>query len=1029
MSQDRKTSFIEALGIDRFYELEGRRISNLSPGLNLLFGPNEAGKTTLLQFIRSIFFGFPQKVPRDWGGRIYFKDRDLGKAIIIERLGGTRKGRLTIRTGDGEKLSSAYLANITRGANERIFRNCFAFGLDELQSMSSLEEKEVKEAIFAAASGTSPENLKKIRTFFNEHEDTIFKPRGQRPKLNRLIHELKDVDMKIRELQKEIKDTSKEEEEISALKGRLPSLDKTIHGIRGEIVHLELIEQLYDKWLQFCHLEDDLKSQEVDTTDFLIEEGIEQRLNALLEHREKLAREKKAIEEEIREIGEKASRLVVDEALVEKSEEIFMISKKYNYILEIVKQREELSARKNLLEERLDSLSTSLGTGLRRNEAQSVEHDTSFVTRKKTSSLYSKLKALEDNVHGLRKELDALGDTLSELQSKADYTELKIKDVTLKRKRLEEGQKKAHSLFSSYEKLLSEQKILTNEISMTRASLRQYMLPIPLLTAGIAYILLREGITSNTLISIMIIILTCIMLGNVYLVFRKKQRIRDTGEKLDAIMEEMGRLKNEILALYHDNRHLLTQTSHSAHFNLQNQGKDLLRRIVFQFSLSLEALNGHERHLQDTWKETQEKIYGATERIEQLRSSISNKEELYSRRKSELTTILKQYGLEEMVDEAVFFQYLDRLERAKELMGEITSLEVRLTEIQGILDRFMKDASSSLEGVLSVDKGHLDSAKEIYRALQGIKDQITENMGKRDLLEELEKQQQKKEKELEETVMELKNYEIEIGRILDTIQAKDVDEFWQLFEKIKKNQGLEREISILSIELSQVGEDFRAIFSRYKRDELRVCVQDLKAKLSELHEKRDEILKAIGSYKEKIRQIQKKDRLKELRQRREQLLTETQHLAHKWAVIRIGAAIFQQAKRSFEEKSQPEVIRLGSKYFNVFTHGKYEKIYLDMERGSITVSDGPGRLKEISELSRGTREQLFLALRFGYILTLPTNLPVIMDDILVNFDDQRQRFAALALDELARKKQIFFFTCHKSTMDSFKADSSKTFTV
>jgi len=73
-------------------------------------------------------------------------------------------------------------------------------------------------------------------------------------------------------------------------------------------------------------------------------------------------------------------------------------------------------------------------------------------------------------------------------------------------------------------------------------------------------------------------------------------------------------------------------------------------------------------------------------------------------------------------------------------------------------------------------------------------------------------------------------------------------------------------------------------------------------------------------------------------------------------------------------------------------------------------------------LSRGTAEQLYLAIRLGLIARLGrvgAALPVLMDDVLVNFDPERRRGAAEAVWQLAGQRQIVFFTCHPETAAAF----------
>ncbi len=84
------------------------------------------------------------------------------------------------------------------------------------------------------------------------------------------------------------------------------------------------------------------------------------------------------------------------------------------------------------------------------------------------------------------------------------------------------------------------------------------------------------------------------------------------------------------------------------------------------------------------------------------------------------------------------------------------------------------------------------------------------------------------------------------------------------------------------------------------------------------------------------------------------------------------------------------------------------------------VADQVGARKDIPDLSRGTAEELYLALRFGLVREFARRaepLPVIMDDILVNFDPKRAKEACEALAELSKDQQVLLFTCHPETVD------------
>ena len=104
----------------------------------------------------------------------------------------------------------------------------------------------------------------------------------------------------------------------------------------------------------------------------------------------------------------------------------------------------------------------------------------------------------------------------------------------------------------------------------------------------------------------------------------------------------------------------------------------------------------------------------------------------------------------------------------------------------------------------------------------------------------------------------------------------------------------------------------------------------------------------------------------------------------------------------------------------MLTDGKYTKINLESEE---SISADTANIKKWNELSRGTKEQLYLALRLGYAsnyskdkTTLKSNgradLPLIIDDAFVNFDYTRTHNAIKCLIDFSKTNQILFFTCH-----------------
>ena len=113
-------------------------------------------------------------------------------------------------------------------------------------------------------------------------------------------------------------------------------------------------------------------------------------------------------------------------------------------------------------------------------------------------------------------------------------------------------------------------------------------------------------------------------------------------------------------------------------------------------------------------------------------------------------------------------------------------------------------------------------------------------------------------------------------------------------------------------------------------------------------------------------------------------------------------------------------MRKASEHFRRMTGGAYEKVEAIMGEQEIQVVESTGRARPVTELSRGTAEQLYLAMRFAFIdeyVEHSEPVPVLMDDVLVNFDAGRSSAASDAIVEFSQKHQVLLLTCHEQTVE------------
>jgi uncharacterized protein YhaN len=142
-------------------------------------------------------------------------------------------------------------------------------------------------------------------------------------------------------------------------------------------------------------------------------------------------------------------------------------------------------------------------------------------------------------------------------------------------------------------------------------------------------------------------------------------------------------------------------------------------------------------------------------------------------------------------------------------------------------------------------------------------------------------------------------------------------------------------------------------------------------------------------------------------------------LATEYLEQQIGATLLAKAIALYREKNQDPLLKLAGQYFSTLTCGAFSALVIDdvgNERALRGVRSSNGTHLDLDAMSDGTRDQLFLALRLAYIemhCDKGTPCPVILDDVLMAFDDARTAAALRAIRDLSRKTQVLVFTHHE----------------
>lgn len=143
-----------------------------------------------------------------------------------------------------------------------------------------------------------------------------------------------------------------------------------------------------------------------------------------------------------------------------------------------------------------------------------------------------------------------------------------------------------------------------------------------------------------------------------------------------------------------------------------------------------------------------------------------------------------------------------------------------------------------------------------------------------------------------------------------------------------------------------------------------------------------------------------------------------------WQVVAATGLVLDAVRKLYEAERQPETLQEASRYLERLTDGHYMRVWTPLGENVLKVDDAEGHPLPVEVLSRGTREQLFLALRLALVSSYArrgVELPLVLDDVLVNFDSQRAKSAATVLRDFAGAgHQLLVFTCHEHVWKLFK---------
>jgi hypothetical protein len=414
----------------------------------------------------------------------------------------------------------------------------------------------------------------------------------------------------------------------------------------------------------------------------------------------------------------------------------------------------------------------------------------------------------------------------------------------------------------------------------------------------------------------------------------------------------------------------------------------------------------------------------------QLQEVVRIKEELdeahnnWSQWQDQWTEVLISMGLSPDTSPAATESYLNALHEIGVSQRTATDLQIRIEKMQADADAFAK-AVSRLVSSLNPAISRLEPETAIGLLYQTL---LSANEDRK-LLAQEQKRQQSFESKLHDAVELVKRRTVELATLCREAGTDDVAAARVVWESSNRRRNLERALDEYNQRLVLVSAgktieefltdaqsvDFDSIAGRL--GEIERCTTDHKEGRAKLEERRRSLdAEALA--------MQGGDEAAMVAQRISGQAGRLATDVEQYVRLKTAAFVLRRAIERYREENQGPVLEHAAKLFSALTCGSFVGLRVENVDGeSVLVGLRPGPVTKtltIQGMSDGTRDQLYLALRIAsleHYFAAHEAVPFIVDDVLLNFDDERARAALSALNGLSAQTQVIFFTHHRHLVE------------
>jgi len=1015
--------YLNGFGIhrDRTFDLD------MDAQATVFYGRNEAGKSTLMGFVRSMLFGFPRRSNKleryeplsggVHGGALTIMD-GIGREIRLERY--EKNDSLKLLFSDGTVAGEAALQSLLGGLTAELYRNLFAFSLSELQRLDTLHAEEISGFLLSAGMGISGGMMVQAERSITQQMDVLYKRHGTKQAINEQLRIIEQGELELRRSKE--KSGKYQDWQIELARwDEVIALDEnelSLKRIEGDWLNKCL--QSRDSWIEWLEIDNELH----DLPEFTnFPEDAIGRFERIQEEVDRTNLELLTIQQEYENARRQLSELIVNEKLVayrDELEQLLEAAAIYSdSTVRIADSLTDIEGYRAQLHRYLRQISMDWTEEQLQQFPLSVHHrEQVSVFAEQFNSYYNRRQARLNESERLEGQVEQSQLLKNNLQHKHDDMSQRMKVkfhrlFTMKHDQLNSYESEVHKLWDHTRKLASD---LTHmEERLADASRNEHLLHAKgrsgteHLRSSKAKPRPRNDMIKYLSLVINIVLPSWIVIGlnnmvtgismfmilsffNIYLWLQNKKTtappeheeslLRETLAHRERLEKEINLLRLQWVKLCEQLYSMLSnyaeQSEAAAARSWSELGKhtdvyESIRQLepwveAFIYDIGLYKKAGLE--LRDIEKMLERAIQDQDEIAKRLSAMLEN-DSKHQREEAQLKMEwgqwLEQYQLP--VDLSVesmktMFQYA---ESGLQIVDQITRTNNKLAAYQEAQRSFVRSATIFLDQ-LGVESPL--SASEIVYELKKLKELLEHQFSiqeKRRLMVQQVKELENREQQCTERIT---NSRDKLNSLLLAANAMDEDELRKWDRLRKRRLDLEQSKRHLQVviftwvreehhdKLFQTLEQLDADQLHHQLSTVNEVIIQLELRLNESKDRR-------GGLRKEMDNLQSGGQHAELLQRHQENIAEFQQLASRWAELAISAELMRRAKEIYERERQPDVLLKASQYMRTITDGQFIRVVSRLGEKSIFIERENGEQLDSAFLSRGTAEQLYLAMRFA----------------------------------------------------------------